>query len=75
MEKKASNGDLVCPCCKNKDRFIEVMAKEVHLVNSQRNYIRLLEAVTDYYICPECGERIEALNDVLPRYADPLKLL
>jgi hypothetical protein len=75
MKSKSSNWNLVCPCCDNKDRFVEVMAKEVHLVNGQRDYIRLLEAVTDYYICTECGERIEAPNDVLPRYADPLKLL
>lgn len=55
--------DLVCPSCGNKNRFIEVMAEEVHLVNGRRNYIRLLEAVTDHYVCCECGETIEAECD------------
>ena len=51
---------LVCLDCGNKDRFIEVMAEEIHLVNGNRRYLRLLEGIVDHYVCPECGAPIEA---------------
>jgi len=50
---------LVCPSCGNKDRFIEIMAEETHLVDGTLTYIRLLDAVVDHYACWECGAPIE----------------
>jgi predicted RNA-binding Zn-ribbon protein involved in translation (DUF1610 family) len=50
---------LRCPQCGNDDRFIEVMAHESHLVDADLNYIRLILAETEYYECPECGERFD----------------
>ena len=54
-----SQDRLVCPDCGNTNRFIEVMAEEAHVVNGHRDYIRLLAAVVDHYVCCECGETIE----------------
>ncbi|MGA9777182.1 MAG: hypothetical protein ACLPRE_06565 [Limisphaerales bacterium] len=51
--------NLVCPNCGNGNRFIEVMAEEAHIVNGRRDYIRLLEAFVDHYVCCDCGETIE----------------
>jgi hypothetical protein len=50
---------LTCPNCGNTDRFVEVMAEEAHLVNGRLDYVRLLWAMTDHYICCECDEVIE----------------
>jgi predicted RNA-binding Zn-ribbon protein involved in translation (DUF1610 family) len=50
---------LQCPACGNKDRFVEIMAYEAHMVDGQLNYLHLLAAETDFYECPECGEQIE----------------
>jgi len=44
------------------NRFIEVMAEEAHVVNGRLDYVRLLAAVTDHYVCCECGEPIELGN-------------
>lgn len=57
--KLQSQNLLVCPKCGNTNRFIEVMAEEAHVVNGRRDYIRLLAAVTDHFICCECDETIE----------------
>ena len=57
--KIQTRNNLVCPHCGNADRFIEVMAEEAHIVNGRRDYIRLLEAFVDHYVCPDCGETIE----------------
>lgn len=46
---------LICPECGNTHRFIEVMAKEAHVVAGNLNYIQLFEAITDRYVCVECG--------------------
>jgi hypothetical protein len=51
---------LVCPHCGNKNRFFQVMAEEVHLVDGNLNYIRLLESTVDHYVCEECSTSIEA---------------
>lgn len=53
------NTGLVCSECGNKQRFIEIMAQEAHLVDGARTYIRLLEARADRYLCWECGATIE----------------
>jgi len=50
---------LVCRHCGNASRFFEVMAEEVHLVDGDRNYIRLFEAFVDRYVCCECSATIE----------------
>lgn len=50
---------LCCPVCGNAALFVEIMDFESHLVNGHLNYIRLLDAVTDHYLCHECGERID----------------
>jgi RNase P subunit RPR2 len=50
---------LTCPFCGNTNRFVEVMAEEAHLVNGRRDYIRLVAAVTDHFMCCECGETFE----------------
>jgi hypothetical protein len=50
---------LRCPSCENDELFIEIMDLESHLVGGDLRYIRLLDAVTDHYICAECGKSIE----------------
>ncbi len=54
---KADDG-LVCCACGNKERFIEVMAEEAHLVNGCKDYIRLLSGIADHYLCWDCGAPI-----------------
>jgi hypothetical protein len=51
---------LVCFNCGNSQRFIEVMAEEAHIVDGALNYIRLLEAFVDHYVCCKCGEALQA---------------
>ena len=60
---------LRCPDCGNREYFIEIMDFESHLVTGQLSYVRLLDAVTDYYLCNECGRRIE------PRWLTKVKSL
>lgn len=50
---------LTCSECSNTNRFVEIMAEETHLVDGQLNYIRLLDAVVDHYVCCECGTVIK----------------
>jgi hypothetical protein len=50
---------LTCPACGNQDRFIEIMDTEVHLVDGSRTHIRLIEGVTDHFLCYECGESFD----------------
>ncbi len=52
----SSSNKLVCPACGGHERFIEVLESEAHIVNGNRDYIRLIEAVTDHFICFSCGE-------------------
>ena len=59
MVHRPSVGALECLSCGNKDRFVEVMAYETHLVDAHRNYIRLLDADVDSYLCAACAERID----------------
>ena len=59
VQKTQDQNQLVCPHCRNTNRFIEVMAEEAHVVNGRRDYIRLLVAVVDHYVCGDCGETIE----------------
>jgi len=51
---------LKCTRCGNSDRFIEVMAFESHLVDGDLNYVRLVDAQTDRYLCVDCGEQVQA---------------
>ena len=50
---------LICTMCGNKERFIEVMAEETHLVNGRKDYIRLLEGIADHYRCWCCGALVK----------------
>ncbi len=50
---------LHCSACGNRDRFIEIMEYESHLVDGALNYLHLIDAIVDHYICYTCGERIE----------------
>jgi len=56
----ASRSKLACPACGNQDRFIEVMESEAHLVDGNLNYIKLVEGVTDHYVCCACGESFDS---------------
>jgi hypothetical protein len=57
--KIRAESNLVCSNCGNANRFIEVMAEEAHIVNGCRDYIRLLVAVVDHYVCCDCSETVE----------------
>ena len=50
---------LHCSDCGNRDRFVEVMYYESHLVDGSLNYLHLLDAEVDRYICLECGREVE----------------
>jgi DNA-directed RNA polymerase subunit RPC12/RpoP len=50
---------LICSECGNKERFVEVMAVETHLVNSRKDYIRLLDGIADHYLCWNCGATVQ----------------
>jgi prevent-host-death family protein len=50
---------LICTVCGNKDRFVEFMDVEIHLVNGHKDYIRLLDGIPDHYLCDSCGARIK----------------
>ena len=52
---------LRCDECGNKDRFVEFMQHEIHLVNGDLVYLRLLEAEVERYECYYCGNLVEAL--------------
>jgi DNA-directed RNA polymerase subunit RPC12/RpoP len=54
-----SQSKLACPACGHKDRFIEVMESEAHLVDANRDYIKLIEGVVDHYICFACGKSFD----------------
>lgn len=58
---------LHCPQCSNQNYFIEVMKHEAHIVDGQLNYVRLLDAETDHYICVDCQATIarEAVESAL----------
>jgi len=50
---------LICSECGNKELFVEVMDVEIHLVNSRKDYIRLLDGFPDHYLCWDCGATVE----------------
>lgn len=56
--EKTDDG-LICSVCGNKERFIEVMAEETHLVNGRKDYIRLLDGIADHYRCWSCGATVK----------------
>jgi hypothetical protein len=53
---------LQCQVCGNKDRFIEVMRSESHLVNGSLTYLRLLYAEADHYTCFDCGHDVSVME-------------
>jgi hypothetical protein len=58
---------LICTECGNKKRFIEIMDVETHLVNGQKDYIRLLDGIPDHYLCWICGAPIKEKTPVKKR--------
>lgn len=50
---------LRCDQCGNVDLFVEIMNHESHLVDGQLNYIRLMDADVDHYLCHVCGEIVD----------------
>jgi hypothetical protein len=58
--RRSDSLHLKCDACGNSDRFIEIMKSESHLVDGRLNYLHLLEAQTDRYLCAECGQEVEA---------------
>jgi hypothetical protein len=59
----ASRPKLTCPSCGNSSRFVEFMESEIHLIDGDLNYIRLLDCSVDYYRCWECDEIVELPSD------------
>lgn len=57
---------LVCSDCGNTQRFFEIMAVETHLVDGRLNYLHLVDAIVDHYVCCECGESLP-----VPPWAKP----
>ena len=51
---------LMCFERGNKERFVEVMAVETHLVNSRKDHIRLLDGIADHYLCWNCGATVQS---------------
>ena len=54
-----SDDGLSCSVCGNRERFVEVMAVETHLVNGRKDYIKLLDGIADHYLCWICGSTVE----------------
>jgi hypothetical protein len=50
---------LQCKECGNDEIFVEIMSHEAHLVDGALNYLHLLEAKVDRYLCRECGGIVE----------------
>ena len=65
-EGKLTTKRLICSACGNTNRFIEVMDVETHLVNGNLDYIRLVDAIVDHYVCCECGESIQTPAWAIP---------
>lgn len=49
---------LHCRRCGNRDRFIQIMDYETHLVDRNMNYLHLLDAIVESYRCYFCGASI-----------------
>lgn len=64
--RKSARPLLTCHACGNTSRFSELMAEETHLVNGHLDYIHLVDAIVDHYVCCECGESLE-----FPDWAKP----
>jgi len=59
VSSSVRQSELICDECGNRKRFIEIMDVETHLVGGNLNYLHLLDAVVDHYLCAECGETVE----------------
>lgn len=53
---------LKCPACGNADRFLEVMAYELHQVDGMLNYLHLVAAETAQYRCWNCDKIVQPAN-------------
>ena len=50
---------LRCGKCGNVELFVEIMDHESHLIDGQLNYLHLIDADVDYYLCHVCGETVD----------------
>jgi hypothetical protein len=50
---------LSCRECGNSELFVEIMSHEFHLIDGKLNYLHLLDAVVDHYLCHLCGSKVE----------------
>lgn len=50
---------LRCGECGNVELFVEIMSHESHLIDGQLNYLHLIDADVDHYLCHICGEIVE----------------
>ncbi len=65
MANQIQNCDpLTCSSCGNNDYFFQIMAYESHIVNGNRDYIRLATAEVDRYECIECGAIVPSFDSV-----------
>ncbi len=53
---------LKCSSCGNSSYFVEIMAYESHIVNTNRDYVRLAAAEVDRYECLECGAIVSSFG-------------
>ena len=58
---QALQSELHCSSCGNRDRFVEIMSHESHLVDGKLNYLHLLDAEVDHYRCHVCGELMKLI--------------
>ena len=54
-----SEAALRCKSCGNSELFVEIMSYESHLLDGRLNYLHLLDAEVDHYLCHICGETVE----------------
>ena len=59
---------LNCEACGNSERFFEIMAHESHVVDGELNYVHLLDAQVDRYLCAECGHEVKVKIGRKPLY-------
>jgi len=50
---------LRCAECGNVELFVEIMNHESHLIDGQLNYLHLIDAEVDHYLCHICGKVID----------------
>ncbi len=59
---ETSQTALRCESCGNRDLFVEIMSHESHVIDGKLNYLHLLDAEVDHYLCHLCGETVELVT-------------